>query len=233
MEKIGGGAVLFFAGFVSICGSLLLLWFNRHNSDISPEGAGVSPYIVLFAFGMLAADLALGDNQTANNLKIRYMKVAPWLVGIAIIAFLIISAMVRHYLNRDNVYLQELEFSDKMFDIMLGFFFAFILFVCSIPSRTPNDFWLLRIFSWRPLVFVGTFSYSLYLIHAPLLVCIYQYVLVPMHLSRFTACMLLITVGSAMIIFISYFFFYLFERPFLTPGKKSDPVFETIINPAP
>ena len=48
--------------------------------------------------------------------------------------------------------------------------------------------------------------------------------------------LLLLTLGTGVIIIISYGFFYLFERPFLTMGKQAkaaDIEAETIKNPAP
>lgn len=40
--------------------------------------------------------------------------------------------------------------------------------------------WLRHALSWRPLTWIGSFSYSLYLLHAPLLQLIWQYVMRPL-----------------------------------------------------
>ena len=63
---------------------------------------------------------------------------------------------------------------------------------------------------------VGTFGYSLYLVHAPLLQVVSQYVLGPLHLPAFTGFVLLATAGPGVIVLFAYVFFQVCERPFMT-----------------
>ncbi len=74
---------------------------------------------------------------------------------------------------------------------------------------------LARTFSWPPLVLLGTFSYSLYLIHAPLLQLMWQYCLLPLGLSREAMMSCLMTVGLGFVALTSYAFFRVFEAPFM------------------
>lgn len=75
--------------------------------------------------------------------------------------------------------------------------------------------WLHRALDFKPLVFVGGFSYSLYLIHAPLLQMIWQYVLRPWQVETNLMCVLLLIFGGALCVLISYVFYLGCERPFL------------------
>jgi peptidoglycan/LPS O-acetylase OafA/YrhL len=80
--------------------------------------------------------------------------------------------------------------------------------------------------SFKPLVFVGTFSYSVYLIHAPLLQMVWQYVLWPVHLSPVAIFAALMGPGAIAILAASYAFFRVCEEPFMrqAPAKGSDRV---------
>lgn len=73
---------------------------------------------------------------------------------------------------------------------------------------------------WRPLEKVGQFSYSLYLIHVPLLLAVGKYfVLRP---GQTAALFLLgITVTVALLIGSAYAFYVWCERPFLTSARAS------------
>jgi peptidoglycan/LPS O-acetylase OafA/YrhL len=73
-----------------------------------------------------------------------------------------------------------------------------------------------RVFlSGRPIVFVGEFSYSLYLIHFPLLQVIWQYAIAPRGLDASAAFALLALAGAPLVVFAAFIFFLACERPFL------------------
>ena len=75
--------------------------------------------------------------------------------------------------------------------------------------------------SWKPLAFLGTFAYSIYLIHAPLLQVLAVYVIPVFHVDKFASTMILIFGGGAVIVALSYVFFLLCEKPFL--NKRAVP----------
>ena len=77
-----------------------------------------------------------------------------------------------------------------------------------------RDSRLRKLLSFRPLVFVGTFAFTLYLVHAPLLQLASQYILSGAALPESGKAILLCFVGTPIIIGISYPIYLLCERPF-------------------
>ena len=77
--------------------------------------------------------------------------------------------------------------------------------------------WVLRFLSVRPLIFVGAFSYSLYLTHAPV-VAAADWIARSGHLSHGDRMLFLLLPGTIASLVVAYVFFLLFERPFLHDG---------------
>jgi len=75
---------------------------------------------------------------------------------------------------------------------------------------------LKTILEWKPLVLIGGFSYSLYLVHAPLIEIVWKYAVVPQRLAEVPSFGLLCLWSLPLIFCVSYAFYLLFERPFLT-----------------
>jgi peptidoglycan/LPS O-acetylase OafA/YrhL len=73
---------------------------------------------------------------------------------------------------------------------------------------------LRRALSWKPLVVVGSFSYSLYLLHAPLLQLIWQYAMRPLRLPLHNGYALaaLLALGIPLSILVGWIYFQLVER---------------------
>ncbi len=88
----------------------------------------------------------------------------------------------------------------------------------SDASRRIGAHWpqhpITRIASWRPIAFLGTFSYSLYLVHSPLQQLLWTWVLAPIKLGEFWTFSLGATVGTVLILVLSYWFYVVAERPF-------------------
>lgn len=93
----------------------------------------------------------------------------------------------------------------------LGFF--------AVLASTQSGGVISRIASWRPLVSVGIFSYSLYLVHEPLLRMAAALV-VPRHLSPAPQ-LLFQFLCPTVIIGFSYLFFLAFEKPFLRKSARA------------
>jgi peptidoglycan/LPS O-acetylase OafA/YrhL len=81
---------------------------------------------------------------------------------------------------------------------------------------------LVRLLTWKPLVWLGTISYSVYLIHGS----VFQ--LIALWVSNTSASVherefLFMILGPMTVVFFSCFFFKLFERPFMAPKKTLPP----------
>jgi len=70
--------------------------------------------------------------------------------------------------------------------------------------------------SSKPIVRVGKFSYSLYLVHFPVQQVLWQHVVLPMKLGQTMTFGIMATAGTGVILVFAYGFYVLFERPFTT-----------------
>ena len=92
-----------------------------------------------------------------------------------------------------------------------------------VAARQPRGL-VHAFFSWRPLALIGTFSYSLYLIHAPLLQLFWQYLIQPYGLGDNSRFAVLLLAGGPLILGASYLFFRCFEQPFMqSPPRQLQP----------
>jgi peptidoglycan/LPS O-acetylase OafA/YrhL len=91
-----------------------------------------------------------------------------------------------------------------------------LLFVTSNEAALP---WMARLLSLRPIVTLGTFSYSLYLVHGPLVV------VTGAALARYHAGVAASAVAYALlipsVIGLAYAFYRVAERPFLSAAFRS------------
>src|ERR1017187_4549193 len=172
----------------AILGSLVLEKGIDHYLPITPN----ANFLGLFALGMLAAQGSISRSAIPDN----YKKV-PWT--------LIATFTCARFVALDRLHHQLTA------DVMFGCFASALLF---IASRNPSG-WLHGLFSSKPLVFVGSFSYSIYLIHAPLLQVLWQYPFSTLQSHVNVMCIVLIVVGGPTIVLMAYVFHLCCERPFL------------------
>ncbi len=85
-----------------------------------------------------------------------------------------------------------------------------------VYATTSEQALITRALRWKPLVFIGTFSYSVYLMHAPVLQILWQYVLKPLRLSGVAMFVALMGPGAIVVLGVAYAFHRLFEHPFMT-----------------
>ena len=100
-------------------------------------------------------------------------------------------------------------------DYFVGLFSMAVLVLISTNAQHPAHLAL----SWRPVVFVGTFAYSIYLVHAPLLEMVWR--VIPF--ASFTPWLTfaaLVAAGGPIIILGSYLFFWFANDRFY--GKRSE-----------
>jgi peptidoglycan/LPS O-acetylase OafA/YrhL len=73
----------------------------------------------------------------------------------------------------------------------------------------------------RALLVVGTFSYSLYLIHAPILQIVWQYLIDPLRLLPEGQFVLLLLTGVPSCLMVAFLFFLACERPFMSTSDRA------------
>jgi peptidoglycan/LPS O-acetylase OafA/YrhL len=146
---------------------------------------GPLAYLEIFSLGMVAAALT-----------VRKRMIAPrWVLGC-----IAVGGLLAVRFGQGNGLAHDLETSAAAFAILL---------LAADPRSLAA-----RILSTKWLVAIGVFSYSLYLVHAPLLhLCWFG--LRPFHLSGDTMFLVLVIGCLPVIVALSYGFHCLFERPFM------------------
>jgi peptidoglycan/LPS O-acetylase OafA/YrhL len=170
----------------------LLTWIGR----LSPYSGSqfIAPYTGLFAMGMFAASLYTAPSP-------RWTRLRAWRLWeiLALTCFTVIA-------------LRSAAWPLYLLDLFVGAGTAGLLLAAAHPGRFNPARAALE---WRPLVWVGGFSYSVYLIHAPLIQLLWQYVFHPLGLGDTLTYLALLLVGGPLIVAASWVFWYFCERPFL------------------
>ena len=200
--------------------AVLIVGKHLFHSVLNFNVGGISPqYLGLFVLGLLGADVAYGGE-------------APWLrrspaalMALGVSTGLMIAVSAVPILHG---HLLPPSFCD---------FFVGVWAVCLLVAASNTQIaWLNRLLSWRPLVFVGTFAYSIYLIHAPLIQVLWQYVLFPLRPHPLLMFGGLCLIGLPLIVGCSYLFFLLCERPFLNKRRRetfAETERDAAVSPAP
>jgi peptidoglycan/LPS O-acetylase OafA/YrhL len=151
---------------------------------------GPFSYLVIFAVGMLAAALAIKGRTLLPK----------WALGMVVVAGL---AVVR--LGTGNGLVHDLA--------TVAAFFAVLQLAFDPAGRVA------RVLSSQWLVRIGVFSYSIYLVHAPLL-HLSWFALRPLGLGDDLTFAILALIDLPLIVIASYGFHCLFERPFMRLPTK-------------
>jgi peptidoglycan/LPS O-acetylase OafA/YrhL len=173
----------------------------------------------------------------AANITINYTKQhrLTWILTSTSLAILLIAALHRYpitKLGENQLFVPHLY----LIDPIAGALTAVMLMVLTQRSISTSNTLVVRILEWRPLVSIGTFAYSLYLIHSPLMEVLLQYGLKPLHLGDRTTFGLLAFVGTPLIVGMAYLFFLVFEKPFLTRRRNetaAEIARDAALSPAP
>jgi peptidoglycan/LPS O-acetylase OafA/YrhL len=164
--------------------------------------------LAIFALGMLAAYASRLSRPAYLTMRARF----PWRL-VSAIAFATVCALSITWGvagSRDRFWLLDLPTGVLAASLLAG------------TSWSPDGA-LTRMFSWRPLVFVGTFSYSLYLIHAPVLQILWQFVLQPLAMTSRGMFFFFMTLGFGIVLATAYLFFRVFEQPFMRSARATVP----------
>ena len=158
--------------------------------------SGLTPhYYGMFALGMLGAMLAYGRRWESTQKDVSW-----WTL-----AFLSMIAMA---VVRKSV-------PGEVSDLPFGVACLALLVATAGPGRLRSAL------EWWPLVALGSFSYSLYLVHAPVQHLILKYGIWKSGVPIQWEFPILTLVGTPLILGLSYLFHLAFERPFLAtrPAK--------------
>jgi peptidoglycan/LPS O-acetylase OafA/YrhL len=159
-------------------------------------------YLALFAMGMAAAAIAAQRGSRSKWLLHR----VPWLL---VAAAATAPVAVACYF---------LEFAPtRTCDIGIGVLGVALI----VGPLVPSNVVLRSVLGWKPLSFVGTFAYSVYLVHMPLLGIFRRSGLVPASFGEDATFAFLIAVASAPILLGCYGFYRICELPFIRSRKRS------------
>lgn len=173
-------------------------WFLLRNHPLS----GLTPhYVALFAFGMLGSALAFSPTPQWAAWRAR----VPWPALLAALTALLVVWCLHWGWEEALGPLQAVT------DLLVGACTVALLVAASRPGANRIS----RLLSARPLVFIGAYAYSLYLVHLPLLlICSNLVARLRMHPD--SAFALLVCVVGPLIVGAAYLFHLACERPFLT-----------------
>ena len=160
-------------------------------------------FLGAFALGMLGAGITYGDHA----LLVTWRQRIPW-------PWLTLGLALAFYLP--EVVFHKFLLGAALAQVLFAALSVSLIILAARPGVNPLN----RALSWKPLVAVGLFSYSLYLIHAPVLQVIWQYGLLAHHLEPTTLFFVLSLIGLPLIIAAAYVFSLGCERPFLSSQAK-------------
>jgi peptidoglycan/LPS O-acetylase OafA/YrhL len=223
-RKKGAVSAIFVSVLVSVIGLFLLGVLKAFvTDDINTITSGVSPYIILFTLGMLAADLSFKSGEAEDRIRSFYRNwtFTSLTAGVLIVATMLVFAKLLSNFH-SNGFIETKVLHDHLTDIAIGLFCSLFLFAVSLLANEKNPESLtLVILNWKPLAFIGTFSYSLYLIHPVVLQLVSKFIIIPLHTDRFTGALMLAFIGTGASLIFSYVFFLGFELPLMKLGKSA------------
>jgi peptidoglycan/LPS O-acetylase OafA/YrhL len=158
-------------------------------------------YYVAFALAVGAAVLV--------NANPAWLRRVPWLLVTAVFLAAVVVICISHSYKwvTANYY---------WIDLLVAC--AAIAFIVAMAiGRAPTS---VRFLSWKPVAGLGVFSYSLYLVHAPLLQVFWQLVIQPLSLNRDGNLVLIWAAGVPTMLVAAYFFYHLAERPFVEMAAR-------------
>jgi peptidoglycan/LPS O-acetylase OafA/YrhL len=182
------------AGSVLIAAAFFLL--KPHLGNTASVAIGPLPlYLPLFALGILAA--WMGTRVQGSGA--RELPLAFWRAGL-VSSIILVVIFTRSY---------SLTPSRILPSTLLGFF----LLMCALKDPAARAF-----FSWPPLVWIGGFSYSLYLLHEVLInLCVA--VVQPIALGFWEQALVYFVLVPTALLPLAFGFHLILERPFLRSRK--------------
>ena len=176
-------------------------------------------YLGLFSLGMISAVIA-----EANSLSQRRVAGLPWLTLFFGAAYLS-TKMINHGQTPGGD--DPLEW---LKDTFAGIVAASVILYCALQAKNGRTSFVTRFLQSRVAVGVGTWSYSLYLVHC-LVLQEMQSVQQGFHLSSLAALYVRVFIGLPLALTAAYLFFLIFEAPFLR-RRDSGGIKSTLLSPS-
>jgi peptidoglycan/LPS O-acetylase OafA/YrhL len=171
-------------------------------------------YVALFGMGMSAAFMTARQSSVQSNKLTVLCMVLSGGISLALLRQFPVTAA-----GENAAFVPHLPYIDSA----VGAFTAsFLYWITRNSGRFEGANRAVAVLSWRPLVFVGGFSYSLYLVHYPLVsyAGVFATRVVGMTQPSQRA-ILLFGLALPLIVFSAYLFYLAFERPFLSSTLKA------------
>lgn len=181
-------------------------------------------FIGLFVLGMAAASVGFSANPRERMWRERL----PWPLLTVVFGALFMGAKLAGA-GATTTEMPGLLMTITA-DSLIGMAMACLLMTLSRQAQAPSPYlgWLSAVLHTPVLTGVGVFSYSLYLIHAPVLVMVFlagkSLNLAPQAALAFT-----LVPGVLIAILVSYLFHLAVERPFMSKPARPVPTPPTVI----
>ena len=185
-------------------------------------------FLILFALGATGVSLNFSDRPREMELR----KKIPWgplgigLLGLWFVASKIVPKLLG--IDDDGSLMRMEAFTDILFG---GAWMAFLVHLTEVWKRGIPKRSFLAVFNSRPAVSIGLFSYSIYLMHVPI-ISVLAMVLMRMGVDGELLYVLLFVIGFPLAIGLTYLFHVVFERPFMPQAAKKEPVTASGFQPA-
>ncbi len=165
-------------------------------------------YLGLFAMGMAGAVISFAPTWAARRARL------PW-GSLAAIFFLLLAG---------SVLMMPSSLKDSFIaeDALAGAAATCLILYCAVRVTKPHASVppVVRALETRPTLRLGAFSYSLYLIHYPILTRV-ALALTARHAAVGERLVVLYTVGLALALALAYLFHLVFEKRFMRPSASS------------
>ena len=203
-RKLGARRTVFYAVVLSYVAMIATYFVGTVGPAFFP---GLTLYFVgLFAVGMAGAWLATSDGAAWARARSR----VPW--SVLAVGFAGCAAVFGYVAG------ESVDALTPFIELPLALFVVCLLVAASRSGQSAR---LRACLGFRPLAFVGMFSYSLYLIHAPLLQAQWQYALRPLQLGPGLTFTLLALIGVPLVLVAAYIFYRTCERPFMSRRARA------------
>lgn len=190
--------------------SLIIALEIAQVQDVPPQFIGLAAHFVI---GMAISALL----HSRDRRWLDWYQILAW-GKIALALFVLISGLCLYWGHVGA----ESHFA--LLDFLVALCVACVLF--SASRGGPNNF-LRSVLSHPGLLFLGMFSYSIYLVHAPLLQVLWRYAIEIWHWPAEFQFLTLLLLGVPLVLLACHVFFLFAERPFL---KKPIPCQLTLLN---